>query len=170
MSKHFASGGQISGASTSASVLPMDIQGCLPLGLTGLFSLLSKGHSREPSTTVQKHWQTTSVFLPCESHEQYENAEFSLAIFFSLQMGRFTEILNLREPVDFPPSTEDGPGAQLGFRAGCFLRTATVPDHPASQAIPEQGPVTTKASRSSGLSDCSPSLQQPWVLGFTLFS
>ena len=61
-------------------------------------------------------------------------------------MGRFKEILNLREPVDFPPSTEDGPGAKLGFCAGCFLRMATVPDHPASQAIPERAPVTMKAS------------------------
>ena len=40
----------------SASVLPMDIQGWLPLGLTGLISLLSKGLSRVfSSTTVWKH-------------------------------------------------------------------------------------------------------------------
>ena len=37
------SGGQNSGASVSASVLPMNIQGCFPLGLTGLISLLSTG-------------------------------------------------------------------------------------------------------------------------------
>ena len=44
------------GASASASVLPMNIQGCFPLGLTGLISLLSKGLSRVFSnTTVQKH-------------------------------------------------------------------------------------------------------------------
>ena len=42
----FASGGQIIGASTSASVLPMNIQSWFPLGLTGLISLLSKGLSR----------------------------------------------------------------------------------------------------------------------------
>ena len=34
------------GVSASASVLPMNIQGWFPLGLTGLISLLSKGHSR----------------------------------------------------------------------------------------------------------------------------
>ena len=42
----FASGGPSTGASTSASVLPMNIQGWLPLGLTGLISLQFKGVSR----------------------------------------------------------------------------------------------------------------------------
>ena len=52
----FASGGQSIGASASASVLPMSIQGWFPLGLTGLISLKSKGLSRVFSnTTVQKH-------------------------------------------------------------------------------------------------------------------
>ena len=49
-------GGQSTGASASASVLPMNIQGWFPLGLTGLISLQSKGLSRVFSnTTVQKH-------------------------------------------------------------------------------------------------------------------
>jgi len=43
MSWLFASGSQITGASASASVLPMNIQGWFPLGLTGLIFLLSKG-------------------------------------------------------------------------------------------------------------------------------
>ena len=52
----FTSGGQSIGVSTSASVLPMNIQYCLPLGLTGLISLKSKGLSKVFSnTTVQKH-------------------------------------------------------------------------------------------------------------------
>ena len=42
MSRFFASGGQSTGVSDSASVLPVDIQGWFPLGLTGLISLLSK--------------------------------------------------------------------------------------------------------------------------------
>ena len=55
-SEFFASGGPSIGASVSASVLPMNIQGWFPLGLTGLISLLSKGLSRVFSnTTVQKH-------------------------------------------------------------------------------------------------------------------
>ena len=45
-SQLFTSGGQSIGASASASVLPMNIQGWFPLGLTGLISLLSKGLSR----------------------------------------------------------------------------------------------------------------------------
>ena len=52
----FESGGQSTGASASASVLPMNIQGWFPLGLPSLISLLSKGLSRVFSnTTVQKH-------------------------------------------------------------------------------------------------------------------
>ena len=46
MSWLFTSGGQSTGASASASVLPMNIQDLFPLGLTGLISLLSKGRSR----------------------------------------------------------------------------------------------------------------------------
>ena len=46
MSWLFASGGQSIGASASASVLPMDIQGWLPLGLTGLISLPVQGALR----------------------------------------------------------------------------------------------------------------------------
>ena len=56
MSQFIESGGQSIGASASASVLPMNIQGWFPLGFTGLISLLSKGLSRVFSnTTVQKH-------------------------------------------------------------------------------------------------------------------
>ena len=56
MSRLFASGSQSIGASDSASVLPMNIQGLFPLELTGLISLLSRGLSRVfSSTTIQKH-------------------------------------------------------------------------------------------------------------------
>ena len=52
----FASGSQRIGASVSASVLPMSSQGWLPLGMTGLISLLSKEVSDvSSSTTVWKH-------------------------------------------------------------------------------------------------------------------
>ena len=52
----FASGGQTIGASVSVSVLPKNIQGWFPLGLTGLVSMLSKGLSRVfSSTTIWKH-------------------------------------------------------------------------------------------------------------------
>ena len=56
MSQFFASDSQSIGASASASILPMSIHGWLPLGLTGLISLLSKGLSRVFfSTTFWKH-------------------------------------------------------------------------------------------------------------------
>ena len=56
VSQLFTSGGQSIGASASASVLPVNIQGWFPLGLTGWISLQSKGLSRVfSSTTVQKH-------------------------------------------------------------------------------------------------------------------
>ena len=56
MSQIFASRGQSIGASASASVLPMSIQVfSIPLGLTGLTSLQSKGLSRVFSNiTAQK--------------------------------------------------------------------------------------------------------------------
>ena len=56
MSQFFTSGGQSIRVSASASVLPMNIQGWFPLGLTGLISLLSKGLSKVlSSTTIRKH-------------------------------------------------------------------------------------------------------------------
>ena len=54
VSQFFTSCGQSIGS--SASVLPVNIQGWFPLGLTGLISLLSKGLLKVfSSTTVQKH-------------------------------------------------------------------------------------------------------------------
>ena len=56
MSWLFESGGQSIGTSASASVRPMSIQCCFPLGLTGLISLQSNRLSRVfSSTTIQKH-------------------------------------------------------------------------------------------------------------------
>ena len=56
MSPLFTLGRQSIGVSALASVLPMNIQGWFPLGLTDLISLLSKGHSRVfSSTKIWKH-------------------------------------------------------------------------------------------------------------------
>ena len=56
MSHLFPSGGQSTGASASASVLPTNAQDWFPLWLTGLISLQSKGLTGVFSnTTVQKH-------------------------------------------------------------------------------------------------------------------
>ena len=59
----FASGGQSIGASASASVLPMNIQGWFPLGLTSLISLQSKGLSRVSSNTTS----SKASFLQCSA-------------------------------------------------------------------------------------------------------
>ena len=59
----FTSGGQSIGASASVSVLPMNIQGWFPLGLTSLISLLPKGYSQESSGESQ--FSGKSVFHPC---------------------------------------------------------------------------------------------------------
>ena len=70
VSQLFASGGQSIGASASASVLPMNIQGWFPLGLSGLTSLLSKGLLRIfSSTTVWKHqFFSVQPSVWCNSH------------------------------------------------------------------------------------------------------
>ena len=68
VSQLFASGGQNIGA--SASVLPMNIQGWFPLGLTGWISLQSKGLSRVfSSSTIQKYqFFGTQLALWSNSH------------------------------------------------------------------------------------------------------
>ena len=70
MSQLFISSGQNIGASASASVIPVNIQGWFPLGLTDLIFLLSKGPSRVfSSTTVQKHqFMSTQSSLWSNSH------------------------------------------------------------------------------------------------------
>ena len=83
VSQLFTSGGQSIGASASASVLPVNIQGWFPFGLTGWISLQSKGLSRVFSSTtililILKHSTFFMVHLSqlymtigktmCESH------------------------------------------------------------------------------------------------------
>ena len=69
VSQFFISGGQSIGVSTSASVLPMNIQDWFLLGLTGWISLQSKGLSRVFSnTTVQKHQFFGAFFIVRLSH------------------------------------------------------------------------------------------------------
>ena len=73
----FASGGQSIEASTSASVLPMNIQGLLPLGLNGLISLSPRDahesslapqfksiHSSQPSLWSSSHIRTWLLEKP----------------------------------------------------------------------------------------------------------
>ena len=64
----FTSGGQSVRASAPASVLPMNIQGSFPLGLTGFISLLSKGLSRAFSTIWKNQFFGTQLSLWSNSH------------------------------------------------------------------------------------------------------
>ena len=80
-SQFFALGDQSIGASASASALPVNIQDWLPLGLTGLISLKSKGHSRVfSSTTVWKHqfFGTQLLYGPTliSIHNYWKNHSF----------------------------------------------------------------------------------------------
>ena len=70
MSQLFTLGGKSIGVPASASLLPMKIQGWLPLGLTGWISLQSKGLSGIVSNTaVQKHqFYSTQLSLYSSSH------------------------------------------------------------------------------------------------------
>ena len=84
MSQLFESGGQSIGASVSASVLPMNIQGWFPLGL--VFDLLVVQGTSYGGEFWQNvvHWrrecQSTSAFLR-EPHEQYKKAKRYICIY-----------------------------------------------------------------------------------------
>ena len=68
MSQLFAWGGQSTGVSASASVLPMNIQDWSPLGWTGWISLQSKGLSRVFSNTIVQKHQFFSAQLTSQSN------------------------------------------------------------------------------------------------------
>ena len=91
-SQLFASGGQSIRVSALTSVLPMNTQDWSLLGWTGWLALSNSiklshamwGHPRRTGYGGEVwqnvvHWrregQTTSVFLPWKSHEQYEKAK-----------------------------------------------------------------------------------------------
>ena len=82
MSQFFAWGGQSTGVSGSASVLPMNIQDWAPLGWTGWISLQSKRLSRVFSKiTVQKHqFSDAQLFFYSPSltyiHDHWKNHRF----------------------------------------------------------------------------------------------
>ena len=81
MSQLFASGGQRIAASASASVLPMNIQGWFPLGLTDLISLQSKGLSRvlqHHSSKVSIIWR--SAFFMVDFSHPYMTAGKTVAL------------------------------------------------------------------------------------------
>ena len=62
VSQLFTSGDQSIGASASVSVLPMNIQGWFPLGLTGLISAI-----QEPLKSLLQHHSSKASILPCSA-------------------------------------------------------------------------------------------------------
>ena len=81
MSQFFASGGQSTRVSASASVLPVNIQDWFPLGWTGWISLQSKGLSRSSPTPQFKSINSSVLsFLYSPTltsiHDDWKNHSF----------------------------------------------------------------------------------------------
>ena len=77
MNWFFASGGQSIGASASASVLPMNIQGLFPLGLTGLIILIFNRLSRVFfSTRILFSTQSFCGLTLTSIHNYWKNHSF----------------------------------------------------------------------------------------------
>ena len=81
MSPLFTSGGQIIGASASASALPMNIQDRFPLGCTGWISLLPKGLSESSPTPQFKSINSLAfsfLYSPTltSMHDYWKNCSF----------------------------------------------------------------------------------------------
>ena len=88
----FTSGGQSTGASATASVLPMNIQDWFPLGFTNLISLLSKGLSRIFSSMIWKHQLFSISSCPFEMYANlfFLNLLIYLAVLGSISTSFFT--------------------------------------------------------------------------------
>jgi len=91
-SRLFASGGQSFGASAAASVLPRNIQGWFPLGLTHLISLLSKGVSKVfSSTTIKKHRFFNAQPSLWSNSNHWTAREVPVYVFIGLKHSNFHE-------------------------------------------------------------------------------
>ena len=94
MSWLFTSSGQSIGASASASVFPMNIQGWFPLGLTCLNSLLSKGLSRVfSSTTVWRHQFFGTAFFMVQLSHPYMTTRKTIALTRRNFVGKVMSLL-----------------------------------------------------------------------------
>ena len=88
LSLFFASGDQIIGASASALVLPVNIQGWFPFGLTDLIFLKSKGLSRVFSNTTVQNIYFSTFSLPYGLtltfiHDYWKNRSFDYTDFMT---------------------------------------------------------------------------------------
>ena len=94
MSQLFASAGQSTGVSASASVLSMNIQDQFPLGLTGLISLLSKGLSslfQHHSLKAPIFW--CSVFFVVQLSHSYMTPGKTIALTRWTFVGKVMSLL-----------------------------------------------------------------------------
>ena len=98
VSQLFTSGGQSIGASVSASVLPMNIQGWSPLGWTDFISLQSKGLWRVfSSTTIQKHqFFSTQHSLWSNSHICTWLLEKTIALTIRTFVSKVNEFIHMK--------------------------------------------------------------------------
>jgi len=98
VSQLFVSSGQSIGASTTASVLPVDILGWFPLGLTDLTSLQSKGLSRVFSDSSKASVLQCSAFFIVQLSHLYMTTGDTIALtiwtFVSKVMSLFLNILS----------------------------------------------------------------------------
>ena len=104
MNSLFKSGGQSIGASASAPVLPMNIQGWFPLELTDLISLLSKGLLRVFSDFWPRVPLTASSFWPVPA------------------VGKIVTTFHHLTALVAPKSTMWGPNGDLGMPVGASAR------------------------------------------------
>ena len=84
ISRLFTSGGQSIGASVSASVLPANIQGWFPLGLTGLISLYKLYDHKVVKLEVNKN-RKQQQYLEIRNLlvKQYQNQNFIMFAMYS---------------------------------------------------------------------------------------
>ena len=100
----FESGSQIIGASSSVSVLPMNIQDWFPLGLTGLISLQAKGLSsllqhRNLKASVLQHSaffmiQLSHLYMTNGKNHSFDHTNLCLQVMFLLfnMLSRFVKL------------------------------------------------------------------------------
>ena len=131
-SRLFTSGGQSTGASASASVLPMKIQDWFPLGLTGLISLQSKD-SQESSPTpqfqttprkcysvIKKVWNNATCYNILErplGHSNWRKSEWKRQVSYGITYAENVKLIqNWKRLTDFKTQLSDTDGITLEVR------------------------------------------------------
>ena len=94
VSQLFASHGQSTGVSASASILPMNIQSWFPLGLISLISLQSKRLSRVLScTTIQTSILWHSAFFMVQLSHAYTTIGKNIGLTIRTYVGKIMSLL-----------------------------------------------------------------------------